>query len=145
MVRKTIIPARAIRTRQDRPATTTFFITLSDNFERSRPACLREEIRDKISDLLDAVHYVGSTVFIRIRFIRPVDDQPFPDDELARNEAPVAAVGAVVAVIAHGEIKVRRNDDLAVFRKVFIPIRVFVDTTIDPPRMGLGREKVPEW
>ena len=36
------------------------------------------------------------------------------DDVLARNEAPVAAVVGIVAVVAHGEDVARRHDQFAV-------------------------------
>ena len=94
--------------------------------------------------MLDPIHNIGSTVFIGIRFIGPVNDEPFTDDELARNEAPIPAVGAVVAIIPHGEVMVRRYDDLAVFRVVFIPIRILIATAEDSARVRLGREEITE-
>lgn len=45
---------------------------------------------------------------------RKVDDEGFADDGFARDEAPVAAVFAVVAVVAEDEVVARRNDELVV-------------------------------
>jgi hypothetical protein len=45
---------------------------------------------------------------------REVDEQRFADDGLARDEAPVTAVFAVVAVVAHDEVVAGRDDEVAV-------------------------------
>src|SRR2546428_13358402 len=90
--------------------------SLPNDLKAPRPPGFREEIGDEVGDLLDAIHNVGSTVFIGIRFIGPVNDQPFTHDKLARNKAPIPAVGAVVAIVTHSEVIVRRDDDLAILR-----------------------------
>src|SRR5262249_57650962 len=64
-------------------------------------------------DLLDSIHHVCSTVFIRIRLIGPVDNEAFSDNQLAWYEPPIPAVRAVVAVVAHREVVIRRHNDLA--------------------------------
>ncbi len=43
-----------------------------------------------------------------------VDDEGFADDGFARDEAPVAAVLAVVAIVAHDEVVAGGDDELAV-------------------------------
>src|SRR5438093_4055394 len=118
--------------------------SLPNDLKAPRPPSFREEICYEVGDLLEPIHNIGSTVFIGIRFIGPVNDEPFTDDELARNEAPVPAVGAVVAIITHGEVMVRRYDDLAVLRVLFVPIRILIATTEDPARVRLGREEISE-
>src|SRR5436309_1385381 len=118
--------------------------SLPNDPKAPRPPRFREEIGDEVGDLLEAIHNVGSTVFIRIRFIGPVNDEPFTDDELAGNEAPIPAVGAVVAIVPHGEVMVRGYDDLAVFRVLFIPIGILIATAEDSARVRLGREEITE-
>src|SRR5919108_3565650 len=115
-------PVRTIRT--------TFFILPNDS-ERSRPPGLGEEIRHKVGDLLDAIHNIGSTVFIGIGFIRPVNNEPLADDEFARNEAPVPAVGAVVTIVAHREVVIGWYDDLPVFYELFVPVGILVPTVVN--------------
>src|SRR5437899_12927374 len=97
--------------------------SLPNDPKAPRPTGFREEICDEVGDLLDPIHNIGSTVFIGIRFIGPVNDEPFTDDELARDETPIPAVRAVVAIIPHAEVMVKRYAKLAVYRVVFIPIR----------------------
>jgi hypothetical protein len=53
---------------------------LPNDLERSGPARLLEEVGDEICDLLDAIYNIGSTVFIGICFIGPVNDQTFSYD-----------------------------------------------------------------
>src|SRR5947208_16155138 len=118
--------------------------SLPNDLKAPRPPSFREEICYEVGDLLDPIHNIGSTVFIGIRFIGPVNDEPFTDDELARDEAPIPAVGAVVAIIPHGEVMVRRYDDLAVFRVVFIPIRILIATAGDSSRVRLRRGEITQ-
>src|SRR5438128_606096 len=110
MTRKAMKPVAAITAAQVRTMSTTFFI-LPDDSKCPRPPRLGEEIRDQIGDLLDSIYNVGSTVFIGIRFIGPINDESFAHDQLARNKPPIAAIGAVVAVVAHREVMVGRHDD----------------------------------
>src|SRR5438128_4515778 len=130
------ITARAVRTIR-----TTFFIFPNDS-ERSRPPRLGEEIRDKVGDLLDTVYNIGSTVLIGIGFIGPVNNQPFAHNELARNEAPVPAVGAVVAIVAHREIVIGWDNDLPVFGELFVPIWILIRAVKNAPGMRLRREEI---
>ena len=56
----------------------------------------------------------GGGFFGVVRLQREVDDEGFSDDGFARNEAPVAAVFAVVAVVADDE-EIAGGDDEVVF------------------------------
>src|SRR6266403_3685479 len=42
----------------------------------------------------------------------PINQERTPHNGVAVHESPVAAVLAVIAIVAHGEILSRRNDDL---------------------------------
>ena len=53
-------------------------------------------------------------VVLALRFVRPVDDERLALDVVARQEAPVAAVLRVVAVVAHHEVLIGRHRDRAV-------------------------------
>src|SRR5262249_47321161 len=103
---------------------------LSDDLECSGPASLAEEVRDQVGDLLDAIFYACSTVLVGIRFERPVDNQGLADNQIAGNEAPVTAVGAVVAIISHRKVVVGWHDEFAVLFEIFVPVRVLVRTFI---------------
>src|SRR5439155_12576583 len=41
---------------------------------------------------------------------RPVNEHRAADDQIARHKSPDAPVGAVVAIVAHHEIAIRRHD-----------------------------------
>ena len=57
--------------------------------------------------------------FLGARVVRPVNDQRFADNILARHESPIAAVERLVAVIAHSEKIARRHHDFAVLHIFF--------------------------
>src|SRR6266568_203425 len=118
---------------------------LPDYLERTRPASLREEIRRQVCNLLDAILDVRSTVFIGIGLIGPIDDQTLSDDQFARDESPITAVGAVIAIVPHRKIVARWHNDFAILGVIFVPIRILVDASVDPPRMRLRREEIPKW
>ena len=61
-----------------------------------------------------AVVGVRIVVVVAVLLQRKVDEQRLADDGGARNEAPIAAVLAVVAVVAEDEVAVRRDGELAV-------------------------------
>ena len=68
-------------------------------------------------------------VVLALGLVRPVDHQRLALDVLARQEAPVAAVLRVVAVVAHHEVLVRRHRDRSVSlahveRGHFVELRV---------------------
>ena len=43
--------------------------------------------------------------------VRPVDVERFTEDFVAGNRPPVTAIPAVIAIVAHGEVRVRWHDD----------------------------------
>src|SRR5215831_8698632 len=113
----------AITTKPAMPIRPILFM-LSDDPERPGPTRFREEIRDEIRNLLDAIDNIGSTVLVRICLVGPVNYQSLPHDKFARHETPVAAVGTVIAVVPHSEVMIRRHDDLTVFRVFLVPVRI---------------------
>src|SRR5260221_12415319 len=68
---------------------------------------------------------------------RPVDKERAAHDGFAVDEAPVAAVGAVVAIIAHGEIFSGGHDE-------FIPLNVFAHF-VSPFALHGWNEKLITW
>src|SRR5438093_4377756 len=120
------------------------FFHLPNDPKAPRPPSFGEEIRHQVGDLLDTIHNVSSTVFIGIRFIGPVNDQPFTHNQLARNKAPIPAVGAIVAIVTHGEVIVRGDNDLAVLRVLFIPVRILLTAAVYAAGVRLGRKEVTE-
>src|SRR5271163_1854761 len=79
----------------------------------SRPASFIKEVNDDVSQKRHTVSGTAHLVLIFRRYKRPVDKHRPPDHVLLRNEAPVTAVVAVVAIVAHGKVAVRRHDDIA--------------------------------
>src|SRR5215207_7243171 len=73
---------------------------LFDERARAAPARVSEEV------------YEEAAVRRRALVVRPVDEHRAAYDQLARDEAPVAAVLAVVAVVAHGEVVPLRHVEL---------------------------------
>src|SRR5215469_14668959 len=45
---------------------------------------------------------------VRITFVRPVNEQRFADNFVPSYESPISAVVAVVAIVTHDEVMVRR-------------------------------------
>src|SRR5581483_10547816 len=81
------------------------------------PASSVEEVDGLVKD---PGHSVGqrSLVLLRIGgFEGPVDEEGAADDVGARNEAPVTAVEADSAVIAHSEIEAGGNDEILSLNK----------------------------
>src|SRR5579872_2662804 len=88
-----------------------------DQFECAAPAGLSEEMRDHIHDVVEpdiAISEVG-----RRRLKGPVDNKRRALDVFPRHESPIAAVGGVVAVVAHGENVAGWYDHFAVDHVLF--------------------------
>src|SRR5579872_3421982 len=103
------------------------FRGISSNYpERSLPASLVEEMQHLVAqNEFQAVAPCGLEVLIVGSRKRPVDEHRPPNDIFLRDESPVAAVEAHAAVIAHGEIVIRRHDQiltLNVGRKIDSPV-----------------------
>src|SRR5262245_41935962 len=82
-----------------------------DLVQHAVPARAREEVHEHRAQ--PAQRRAGAVVLIVLapRLVRPVDDERLALHELARQEAPIAAVLRVVAVVAHHEVLVRRYGD----------------------------------
>src|SRR5256885_496955 len=78
---------------------------LFDERAGAGPARVAEEVR-KVVERDDGFAARRALV------VRPVDEHRAPDDGLARDVAPVAAVLTVVAVVAHGEVVAFGHDEL---------------------------------
>src|ERR1700690_4257119 len=80
--------------------------------EGSRPSRLIEEVNDGVQQKSQPVARVAHQVLVGRSNKRPVDEYRPPDQVLLGNEAPVTAVFAHVAVIAHAEVTVRWHYDV---------------------------------
>src|ERR1700723_314631 len=93
-------------------------MTLANDLEGAAPTGEVDEVLD-LAGLITALigegllGESGSIVGV-VLLEREVDEQRLADDGFARDEAPVAAVFAVVAIIAHDEEVAGRDDELAV-------------------------------
>src|SRR3974390_91310 len=67
---------------------------------------------------------------LRGSIVRPVDDQRFADNILARNQPPVPAVEGVVAIVPPRAIVARPNDKF--------PLPHIVLDHLEPPRMDFS-------
>src|SRR5947209_3793327 len=83
---------------------------LPDDVERAAPTRLGEEVGDHVHDEADAIADGALFVLVTRRFKRPVNEHRPADDVRPRDESPVAAVFADVAIVAHPKITVRRDD-----------------------------------
>src|SRR5438876_417761 len=79
--------------------------------QNPRPPRLGEEAPDGRQESPDLIAQTVLLVLCTLRFVRPVHHQGAPLDVVARQEAPIAAVLRVVAVVAHDEVVVGRHGD----------------------------------
>src|ERR1700761_462271 len=93
------------------------FISLHQ-MEGAAPARLVEEVQHGVTDESDAVADAGLLVLRLRRDKGPVHEQRPAYDVFARHKAPVAAVEADEAVVTHGKVFARRNDQLAILNVV---------------------------
>src|SRR5262249_37978972 len=115
-------------------------MVLPDYFEGARPACFGKEVGKQVRELLDAIAHVRLPVFVGVGFERPIDDQGLADNEIARDESPITAVRAVVAVISHREVMIGRHNDLLTLYKILVPVGIFVTDAVETRRVRLGRK-----
>src|SRR6266513_1059830 len=73
-----------------------------DQPERPLPARLRRKMLYQVEQMLDRHEWLGQC--LRGRVVRPVNNQRFPDNIVARDKTPVAAVERGIAIVAHREI-----------------------------------------
>ena len=94
--------------------------TSVDGVEHAAPAGAGREVSDRVEDGEDALAEGRVGVVVAGGVDGPVDEERAAHDGLAVDEAPVAAVGAVVAIIAHGEIFSGRDNE-------FVTLYVFAN------------------
>src|ERR1700685_3188130 len=74
-----------------------------DQPERSIPAGLGEEVLGQIQEVAGEIVDGRTGQALGAGSVGPVDDERLANDVSTRDEAPIAAVERIVAVIAHGE------------------------------------------
>jgi len=89
-----------------------------DSMEHAAPAGARGKMGDGVENGEEALAEGGLGIIVAVGVHRPVDEEGAAHDGFAVDKAPVAAVGAVVAVIAHGEILAGRYDELVALNVV---------------------------
>src|SRR5262249_38561145 len=98
---------------------------LPDQPEHSVPAGFLGKMENNIYDLVDVVGRARPPIILARGLKRPVNDERLPDDILPRDEPPVTAVGAEVAVITHDKILTSGNDHVFTLKKVGKMVRPF--------------------
>src|SRR6266481_5113911 len=84
---------------------------LMDGVEHAAPAGACGKVGDGIENGEDTLAEGGFGVIVGICVDGPVNEEGAAHDGFAVDKAPVTAVGAVVAIIAHGEIFSGRDDE----------------------------------
>src|SRR5208283_4559516 len=87
---------------------------LADDVEGAAPARLGEEVGEDVAYEGEAVGERGLVHLVGGGLEGPVDEHGTADDVRARDEAPVAAVERLGAVVAHGEDGSGRDDEVAI-------------------------------
>src|ERR1041385_122619 len=88
---------------------------LLDELAGTTPTRLYKEVADDRQPGIGRAFIVG-----------PVNKHRATDDEIARHEPPVATVFAVVAIVAHHKVTIRRHSDLVLaLEDVVIPRLIF--------------------
>ncbi len=82
--------------------------------ERALPTCLVEDVKENVAHEADALAYALLVDLIGRRLERPVDEEGAAYDVLAWDEAPVATIEALGAVVAHGEDLAWGDDEVAI-------------------------------
>src|SRR5262245_5049013 len=85
--------------------------SLSDLMEHPVPSGPRKEMHKRRTEASGRLHQTAFLIVLAPAFVRPIDDEGFPLDVLAREEPPVPAVLRVVAVVAHDEVLIGRYSD----------------------------------
>src|SRR5690349_24776963 len=91
-----------------------------DGVEHTAPARAGGEMSERVEDGENAPAEGGVRVIAAGGVNGPVNEERAAHDGLAVDEAPITAVGAVVAIVAHGEIFSGRDDQ-------FVALNVFAD------------------
>ena len=82
--------------------------------ERTLPSCFVEDVNDDVGHETEAVADTLLVDLVGGSFKGPVDEERAAYDVFAWNEAPVAAVEAFCAVVAHGEDFAGRDNEVAI-------------------------------
>ena len=82
--------------------------------ERALPACLVEDVDENVAHEAETIAYALLVDLVGGGLERPVDEEGAAYDVLAWDEAPVAAIKAFGAVVAHGEDFAGGDDEVAV-------------------------------
>src|SRR6266404_885516 len=86
---------------------------LPNHLQGAVPSCFREEVCDYVQHELDPVTDRVLLVLPRGCIKGPVYEHGAAYHVGARNESPIAAVFAYVAIVAHAKVGVWRHNDLA--------------------------------
>ena len=86
--------------------------SLSYKLKRTLPARLIEKVQNDFAQEQNAISPRSFPILIIRRFKRPIDEHGAPNDIFLGNKSPVAAVEAHAAMVAHGKVVVRRNDNV---------------------------------
>src|SRR5438105_13304051 len=93
---------------------------LSNHRAGAPPACVVDEIQEDVRRWCAFV-------------VRPIDEHPAPDDQVARHEAPRTTVGAVVAVVCPDQVTVGREGGGGAVLEGWMIAAVVIQTTVRCP------------
>ena len=82
--------------------------------ERTLPSCFVEDVDENVAHEAETIAYALLVDLVGGGLERPVDEEGSAYDVFARDEAPVAAIEAFGAVVAHGEDFAGGDDEVAV-------------------------------
>src|SRR5579862_9632332 len=83
--------------------------------EHAAPACLVEKVNNYMDQKGDPVCHGGALVLVFRHIKRPINKERPANHIFLRNKSPETAVQAHIPIVAHAEIAIRRNYQLAVF------------------------------
>ena len=86
----------------------------TDRLQRPPPTGFVKKVDDDVRQKSETFVDGRMQILVRRRFERPVDKHGSPDHIFLRDESPVAAVQTHVPVVAHAEVAVRRNHEIAI-------------------------------
>src|SRR6202043_2965506 len=94
------------------PADTDSPICLVHGVQHPAPTRSRRKMQERVKDSAQPLPKGTWVVVGGARFDRPIDQERPAHDGVAIDESPVAAVGTLVAIVTHGKVFSRRNDNL---------------------------------
>src|ERR1700730_14827799 len=93
------------------------------------PPCPRRQMKDRVQEVQEPAVEASLCLVLAWTLHRPVDDHGAPHDGIAVHKTPVTTVPAMVAIVAHCKILVRRNHDFAIMdvrKNLFGPLGLHV-------------------